>query len=1632
MMGSRPFPSEIPKDELARMSAIERRTREAKAGPIKIPPKPGTQSEVLRGEEAVRAAGVSPDPLARARSERMPSDIARGNRVGAVGDVEKVGGSGSPMMRGKAIEHADSYEPLKDEKAEAARLKARAEGGLTPGFASRLRSRTATAINDAPFEKGTAEQWKAALTKGVPASERDWVGMDDFIEQNKGKVLTREQVAEKFNEGRIQIGEVVHSDAPRMEFEAARKATLDKRYALERTLPPNFERRWQLVDALRYDPTSSLDEVLEQAGIARDEADILLKDKAFAEAVDAFRKADAQARRLEHAASGAVRGTRYAAYVEPGGENYREVVLTLPKKTRSRPDLQGGRWVVRDPDAPGLVTMHSDRAAAERNAAERTAATGREHTAQSDAELQAQLSDDGGFTSPHWPGVDNPIAHVRMNDRTLPNGEKAVFIEEIQSDWHQKGRREGYGEQPDSYDSLADPVPDAPFKKTPEWQALGLMRAVDEAVETGADRVVWTTGAQQARRYDLSKVADEVHYNPESGSLRVLKDGDTVHEGTYDAKALPDVIGKDASDKLLATKRVAADDPEIQGATVHTLAGLDLKVGGEGMITFYDKMLPNAVKDYAKKMGVKLEVEPVAVGIEKATLTPDDIAELAEKASARAEAEVGDLDGGAFHGKIANVLAEVQTGLADGVYPNWREAFLDITDGGDNSAAVLARASEMLRVAEKAKPAGVGAAQNLSFKITPELKAKIKANGQPLGFIGGELLGALGGAAIGGKGDEDDTAGERVVKALAGAALGVAGVKAAKALGKRVPKDAMNDLGTDARLVSGKPNRREKPGELFNKSVQRALDPAGYELWKNEELRAIKAGYKRTKVTDASLREAAKIADVDAISLKDVGDLKDSELIATANRIKQDRAEYASLIERMEKGETSKEAWGELQQDMEDVLKRLVVSDTRLNQAGSETGRRLRVFKMIMGDAAKAGKPDAVFKTARQVLGVKELGDDVLDALTGIMKKPGLSPKQRELELAHAISGFLDKGPIEAMLDIRRWGMLTAPATHAVNLTGNVTELAADKMIVTPIAAAIDRVVSKLSPNGQRSITGTGRYSGYGKGFTDELKKIKSNFKSYFQGVDPEEPLAALRMQRANYVKSFGLDKEGAWRAALKPGAQVLQKAGDIVYGMMHVTDRPFMEAALQSSLAERSALRAAREGVKPGTDAFKKRVAELMKPENVSEVDATMAVMESMDATFKTPTGLTAATHMLTNSEHGMARALGYGLKWAAPFTNTPANLIKKGLEATPGVGQVLTEIQARGLKKRLQKMGASKEEIGREVQRKRVTGAAKQIGTGAGLVGLGYLWTKLGMLRGEYVEPRAQTEAERDESGVARLTGQGPLTLKIGDTAHSLSGFSQFAPLLALGHALAQSDMEQAADPSNQVSLGKRAWDIGAATAKSTLRTVKEMPMLQGMKNLSEIGDGVGKTVGREAASMVPFSSGIAAAARVMDPEEAREVKTFGDAVKERLPGARETLPSKVTLMGKVRGNAGPIEELISPTRPQRVIDGPVEKELIRLKVTPGMPRELPGEGRKAYVERVKIEGTELDQVLSRVIASPDYGQWPPPEWVQRAVENSPIWTDQTDKRPPQDKAKDALLRYMIRFVRTEQGKRRKEATP
>ena len=148
-------------------------------------------------------------------------------------------------------------------------------------------------------------------------------------------------------------------------------------------------------------------------------------------------------------------------------------------------------------------------------------------------------------------------------------------------------------------------IPAAPFEKN--WHELAMKRILRFAAENGYDKVAWTTGDQQAARYDIGKQLEElsVAYDDETGTYAVFvtDKGQDPAEDSYrledglDDEGLRRTIGKDLYNRVMEDGKKYGWDLPI------TLEGDDLVIGTDGMKGFYDDMLPRFMQKYGKKWG---------------------------------------------------------------------------------------------------------------------------------------------------------------------------------------------------------------------------------------------------------------------------------------------------------------------------------------------------------------------------------------------------------------------------------------------------------------------------------------------------------------------------------------------------------------------------------------------------------------------------------------------------------------------------------------------------------------------------------------------------------------------------------------------------------------------------------------------------------------------------------------------------------------------------------------------------------------------------------------------------------------------------------------------------------------------
>ena len=371
--------------------------------------------------------------------------------------------------------------------------------------------------------------------------------------------------------------------------------------------------------------------------------------------------------------------TKYESFRTPGGENYREILLKLPKRG------------LNDAEQRNLMLYEAD----VRRGKELDPWHQKQYAALKDKEAAGSQD----YSAPHFEGTPNILAHIRVQDFQVPNkgfavinrrsgfksevfptmeqaeaamaqypeslrgmltiGEaqgkpkKVLLVDEIQSDWHQAGRKKGYATQEaeaelklseqrmalrgeeirqissrmaalndsqlDEFNALATErqrlndlqakemdwgnsvydaqragVPDAPFKKN--WHELAMKRVLDYAAEGGYDSVAITPGVQQVKRYEdaTRKAVDEVAMYGDT--LVGFKGGRRVIEHPISSPdELEQYIGKDMAQKLSS----AAPDMNF----IRSIKGEDITVGGEGMKGFYDKILTDYLNNFGKPYG---------------------------------------------------------------------------------------------------------------------------------------------------------------------------------------------------------------------------------------------------------------------------------------------------------------------------------------------------------------------------------------------------------------------------------------------------------------------------------------------------------------------------------------------------------------------------------------------------------------------------------------------------------------------------------------------------------------------------------------------------------------------------------------------------------------------------------------------------------------------------------------------------------------------------------------------------------------------------------------------------------------------------------------------------------------------
>ena len=486
----------------------------------------------------------------------------------------------------------------------------------------------------------------------VKASEVEWSGVLDWLALQKGQV-TREAVEEYLAKNGVRVEEdisgagavnaherrmqdlIVQLDAegfdvlfdPEDYFEAVRDRQSGEEYYFDRL-------KGHLINTNQPDDRIDRPEIF---GLVRD-------------------LVDTQRDLGDLVTDGGEGGAVYEQYTLPGGTNYREVLLTTPGKpdvpTPTQHPNYPEEWALRRDDGTYVMNGRTGQPARWDNY----------DMARRYGQVVRDQNRAKQYYGPHW-HQPNVVAHMRIKDRETLDGKRILFLEEVQSDWAQKGHKKGFGDVPEGYEvkevtehgvtawvvnapdgarltaaptrekaletfrreyptRAGDRVPRGPFvEDTKAWASLVVKRVLRMAADGKYDGIAWTTGDQQVQRYKLEKYLDFVRFmdnnthGAANASLRgptrsgvlyaVDKNGTTVFNSHIEASELPDYLGEELAAKLLAQEpyqgRHGGFGVRIRDLSANENGGM--RVGGAGMREFYDTIFPNVVRGVLNKLG---------------------------------------------------------------------------------------------------------------------------------------------------------------------------------------------------------------------------------------------------------------------------------------------------------------------------------------------------------------------------------------------------------------------------------------------------------------------------------------------------------------------------------------------------------------------------------------------------------------------------------------------------------------------------------------------------------------------------------------------------------------------------------------------------------------------------------------------------------------------------------------------------------------------------------------------------------------------------------------------------------------------------------------------------------------------
>lgn len=578
------------------------------------------------------------------------------------------------------------------------------------------------------------------------------------------------------------------------------------------------------------------------------------------------------------------------------------------------------------------------------------------------------------------------------------------------------------------------------------------------------------------------------------------------------------------------------------------------------------------------------------------------------------------------------------------------------------------------------------------------------------------------------------------------------------------------------------------------------------------------------------------------------------------------------------------------------------------------------------------------------------------------------------------------KTTLEKIDEWRYFSMLANVKTHGRNMIGNLamnlTQRAKNK-----VAGAIEGTVAKFNPEMERTHT-----------IVPTSKKVKDFAKNDVKNMDVQTELG---MNENKYNPQSRLQSA---RRTFKSDVleNTLGKMFDLNSKLLEVEDNIGLKSMYVKSLGEY--ITANKIDIDNMTD------AQLSKARQ-------HAIKEAQEATFHQASALATALNQM-GRKNNIAK---FALDSAVPFKKTPINVAKTGVQYSP-VGLIKSAVYDVG---KLRKGDITVNQY--------IDNVSKGL-TGTGIAYLGYVLAEAGILKASGSDDDKKEKYEEEQ-------GKQSYSIEIGGKTYSLDWLSPVGIPLFIGAEINQQfntskkEKNSKSNDDNETlnQIVKSVANIANASANA-MNPMSEMSMISGLTSVlssynkeNAVGDMIVNTGKSYINQFVPTALG--QLARTTDDYERTTKSTKTGAlekavdstinqIKSKIPGLRQTLPTKTDIWGKEVKQSENLpfrafNNFINPSKVQDVSTDKVDKELNSLYAKTGESSIIPKAIDKTftidntnyrmtneeYAKYYKIYGNTSYHLIKELINTSDYKSLTD-EQKQKAIENVYSYAKESNK--------------------------------